>query len=85
MRFITRLFTLLLLVTILAFTNLVSSPSRADESTCTDACSQQYDLCIQRCTPGTPTTSSCLNGCATTETTCKNKCKDSIQLPGSEY
>ena len=85
MRLILRLFTLLLLVSVLAFTNFVSSPSSADENTCTDACSQQYDLCITRCTPATPATSSCLNACATTETSCKNKCKDSIQLPGSEY
>jgi hypothetical protein len=50
MRLVSRLFMLLLLVTIFILTNLISPPSKADDgSVCKDACDSQYDLCYQRC------------------------------------
>jgi hypothetical protein len=85
MRLISRLFTLCVLVTILAFTNLVSSPSKAEDSVCTDTCNSEYDLCIQRCTPGNSTSSGCLTNCAVSSANCKSKCKDKIALEESEY
>ena len=79
MRLISRLFALFLLITILAFTTLISPTSKADESTCTDACDSQYDLCIQRCGDSSSATwSSCQTNCVSSTATCKNKCHNAI-------
>lgn len=77
MRLISRLFALLLLVSILAFTNLFSSPSKADGGVCENACDDAATLCQLRCA-GSPA-AGCSGACETTNLNCKSKCRAAFE------
>jgi hypothetical protein len=70
MRLISRLFVLVLLVGIAAFTNLVSPISYA--SPCEDGCYRGYDFCMGNGKPPNQ------GACATALQNCLNKCGNEL-------
>lgn len=74
MRLTSRLLTLIVLIALLAFTNLFSVPGRADDDEfggCTARCDTAYMRCWSACSDPN---SSCANNCVTAQMACYGNC-----------
>jgi hypothetical protein len=77
MRLTLRLLTLAVLLSLAGFTNLVSPVSKADESTCTDGCDNQYQECLRRC--GSPCSPDGHLACDIQSDKCVKNCRPGIE------
>lgn len=83
MRLVSRLFVLFLLITILAFTSLVSQSIKADDGgTCQNECDRKYILCYQGCgDTNSAAGSACSANCSQKSAECYGKCGNAVIAP----
>jgi hypothetical protein len=77
MRLTLRLLTLFVLLSLAAFTNLVTRTSMADDSTDPCGCNAKYIACVNGCSSQDP---SCSLNCTLKNMACDSKCQGHAAL-----